>query len=258
MPTSIEWCDETINPLGWGCYGPGGTPERPQPCSYCYARRIAARNLRPCPLCREFIPHWHSEQLDKPHTWKKHRKIFVQSMGDLMHPCTPEFQIRLVQGMIRALPRHTFMLLTKNTGRYQEFNPWPANAWLGATVTNQADADERLPGLVQVDAPVRFVSHEPLLGQIKIAHGQGLFPTRTYSRSGQFGQDLMIIKTPGLSWAIIGAMTGPGAVPVDPAWVVSLEAQYQAAGVPVFEKDSLLPLCGPGEQLLRNWPKVIP
>ena len=32
MPTEIEWCDETLNPQGWGCYGPGGTPEKPQRC----------------------------------------------------------------------------------------------------------------------------------------------------------------------------------------------------------------------------------
>jgi protein gp37 len=248
MPTPIEWCDETINPLGWGCYGPGGTPERPQPCSYCYARRIAARNLRPCPLCREFTPHWHSEQLDKPHHWKKPRRIFVQSMGDLMHPCTPEFQIHLVQCMIRALPRHTFMLLTKNTGRYQEFNPWPANAWLGATITNQEDT-ARLDDLMLADATVLFVSHEPLLGAINMTPW---LPKRLDDGTLLFSYRLGIQRF--IKWGILGAMTGRGAVKVDPAWVVNLEAQYQAAGVPVFEKDSLLPLCGPGAQLLRNWP----
>ena len=240
MPTKIDWADEVINPQGWGCYGPGGTPERPQPCSYCYARRIAARNLRPCPLCREFTPHWHSEQLDKPHHWKKPRRIFVQSMGDLMHPCTPEFQIHLVQRMAIALPRHTFILLTKNTGRYEEFNPWPDNCWVGGTITNQPDADARVDGLLRADAKIRFVSHEPLLGAIKMYRWSWLMrdkDNRLY-----------------INWAIIGAMTGRGAVKVEPAWVVNLEAQYQAAGVPVFEKDSLLPLCAPGALLLRNWP----
>jgi protein gp37 len=234
LPTSIEWCDETINPLGWGCYGPGGTPERPQPCSYCYAKRIADRNLRPCPLCREFTPHWHSEQLDKPYRWKKPRRIFVQSMGDLMHPCTPEFQIILVQKMIRALPRHTFMLLTKNTGRYQEFNPWPANAWLGATITNQVDATLRLDDLMLADAPVLYASHEPLLG------GVNLFPWLPKRHSDgtlMFSYRLGIQRF--LKWGIIGAMTGPGAVRPNPEWVNTLIGQYRAADIPIFLKDNL-------------------
>ena len=61
---------------------------------------------------------------------------------------------------------------------------------------------------------------------------------------------------PSIDWAIIGAMTGPGAVKVEPAWVIRLEAQYQKAGVPVFEKDNLQSLCGPGATLLRAWPTL--
>jgi hypothetical protein len=26
--SKIEWTDATINPLGWGCYGPGALRER--------------------------------------------------------------------------------------------------------------------------------------------------------------------------------------------------------------------------------------
>jgi len=40
---------------------------------------------------------------------------------------------------------------------------WPANAWLGVTAEGQAEAGERLPLLVELPAPVRFVSAEPLL-----------------------------------------------------------------------------------------------
>jgi len=40
--SKIEWCDKAINPLGWGCYGSKGTPESPQPYSYCYGRQFPA------------------------------------------------------------------------------------------------------------------------------------------------------------------------------------------------------------------------
>jgi protein gp37 len=214
--SKIEWCDETLNPLGWGCYGPGGTPEVPRVCSYCYAKRMAHRGVRDCELCRQFIPHWHPEMLDKPHHWKKPRRIFVQSMGDLFHPETPQFRIELVLAMAKVLSRHTFQFLTKNPKRLKEFNPWPANCWVGTTVTNQDDAIVRVPPLWNVEAPVRFVSFEPLLGPINV----GL--------SGAY-----------IKWAIIGGQTGPGAVKPKPEWVQGLIDQYRAAGVALFLKDNL-------------------
>jgi protein gp37 len=161
-------------------------------------------------------------------------------MGDLFHPCTPQFQIELVLAMARACPQHTLQFLTKNPKRYREFNPWPKNCWLGTTVTNQPDADERLPWLLQAEAQVRFVSHEPLLGSTDMAPWlQG--------EADLFGTDSSFNRRSGpgvpaqLSWAILGGMTGPGAVKPDPEWVLSLEKQYQSAGVPIFEKGNLYP-----------------
>jgi hypothetical protein len=59
MPTRIEWCDDTVNPLGHWCFGPGGTKDNPKPCPYCYARIMARRGMTKCGKCRTF---------DTPHT----------------------------------------------------------------------------------------------------------------------------------------------------------------------------------------------
>ena len=229
--TKIEWCDETLNPQGWGCYGPGGTHDNPRPCNYCYAKRMASRMMRTCELCNQFIPHYHPEVMEKPYRWKKPRKIFWQSMGDLFHPHTPDWLIQGVLAVAEANPRHTNIFLTKNPKRCQEFNPWPANCWVGATVTTQADADERVPFLLRVNAPVIFVSHEPLLGEIEIKQYLGVVP---YSK---------------INWAIIGAQTGSGAVKPDPAWVQGLIGQCRAAGVPLFLKDNLK-----WPEKIQEWP----
>jgi len=169
----------------------------------------------------------------------------VQSMGDLMHPCTPEFQIFLVQSMARVLQRHTFILLTKNTGRYQEFNPWPANVWVGGTVTNQPAADGILPGLLRADAHVRFVSHEPLLGAIEVKPfiHHDLCPKKHGDNPCECG--------PRISWAIIGAQTGPGPVKPKLSWVFDLVKEYRAAEVPVFLKNN----CPwPGAKKIQEFP----
>lgn len=45
---------------------------------------------------------------------------------------------------------------------------WPENLWAGVTVENQAAADERIWPLLELPAPVRFLSMEPLLGPVNL------------------------------------------------------------------------------------------
>jgi protein gp37 len=229
----IEWTDFTWNPVT-GCYGPGGTAEKPQRCAYCYAWRMAHR------FHRSFEPEFHPERLDQPHFVKKPARIFVCSAADLFGDWMDSDDIQHVinAGPIWE-PRHTYIFLTKNPKRLKEFNPWPANAWVGTTVTNQADANERLPELLNVEAPVRFVSIEPMLGPVDLK--SWLVPNyemrlKKYPSWPPFETAKSFGK---LEWSILGAMTGPGAVKPDPAWVQSLIDQYRATGVPLFLKDNL-------------------
>lgn len=103
------------------------------------------------------------------------------------------------------------------------YEPGPAipfpNIWFGVSAENQAMADERIPVLLQTPAAVRFVSCEPLLGAVYLAHFLGA--------TGNVA---------GLDWVIAGGETGPGARPMHPDWARSLRDQCQAAGVPFFFK----------------------
>lgn len=76
--TRIDWADATINPLGWGCYGPTGTADEPRRCGYCYAARLARRNLRNCMLCQQIeqcraasVPLWLKDNLRWPHAMRQ-------------------------------------------------------------------------------------------------------------------------------------------------------------------------------------------
>jgi protein gp37 len=154
--TAIETADYTWNPVSGCNHG----------CSWCYARTIAARFY---PKDIGFAPHFYPGRLSEPAKAKKPSKIFTVSMGDLFGDWVPTLWIAAVLEQVYKNPQHTFQFLTKNPKRLKDFNPWPTNCWVGTTVTNQADADERLPWLLKVDASVLFVSHEPLLGQIDVA-----------------------------------------------------------------------------------------
>lgn len=198
--TKIEWTEYSWNPVT-GC-----TPVS-EGCENCYARRMANRLKGRCgyPSDDPFRVTIHPERLEEPLRWKKPRKVFVCSMGDLFHEDVPFSYIAQVfdvmcswrwpnkaseqagdESMLED-PGHTFMVLTKRPQRFHEFLSWlgdfwpgdsPVNInleveghfgkhiWLGVTAENQQRADERIPILLQIPAAVRFVSIEPMLGPI--------------------------------------------------------------------------------------------
>lgn len=69
--------------------------------------------------------------------------------------------------------RHTFQVLTKRTKRadrmreYFSHHTAPANAWLGVTEEDRRHGFPRIEALRDIDAPIRFISAEPLLEDLK-------------------------------------------------------------------------------------------
>jgi protein gp37 len=263
-PSKIEWCNETVNPQGWGCWGPGGTPDKPQRCWYCYVERQAKGPYVPdCAECRALIPHWHPERLEIPLKWRKPRRIFWQSMGDLMHPLSPKYQIQAVIEVAKATPQHSHIFCTKNAVRYQEFNPWPGNCILLTTITGLGDEEGRIVDLLQAEAAVRGLSLEPLLGPVNylemIPYFPDGFPGCINTLTGEWWPAVgnaeeeyrNRVQMNRLDLLIIGAMTGKGASRFVPAraWVQGLIDQGQAAGVPVFLKDNLR-----WPEKIQEWP----
>jgi protein gp37 len=234
----IEWVinpdgtrGETLNPLGWGCYGPGGTKDKPNRCSYCYAWRIARSRPTNCELCRRFEIHEHRERIFKPLHWKKPRAIFWEDMGDLFHPFVPVTSIEAVMDIVRKTPRHRHIFLTKNPRRLIDYDPFPANAWVGVTATNKEEFDLACDFLGVISASVRFVSCEPILGPI-----------------------MSSIPLGGIDWIIAGGETHNGRPTgrTIRTWVLDLCSVAGTFGIPIFVKDNV-PLFG--AERLHEWPR---
>lgn len=100
----------------------------------------------------------------------------------------------------------------------------PGNVWLGTSVENQAQADVRIPALLNIPAQVRFLSMEPLLGPVEIGFG-GCLPN-----------SWRWITKYSVNWVIVGGESGHDARPMHPDWVRSIRDQCQEAGVPFFFK----------------------
>ncbi|KKX53812.1 phage Gp37/Gp68 family protein, partial [Brevibacillus borstelensis] len=106
---------------------------------------------------------------------------------------------------------------------------WPLpNVWLGTSVENQKEADERIPLLLETPAAVRFLSCEPLLGPVDLEF------TAQYEHPDNEGYGVTAIK--GLDWVIVGGESGPNARPMHPDWAEHLRDQCEEYGVPFFFK----------------------
>lgn len=172
LQSTIEWTDATWNPVT-GCteVSPG--------CDHCYAKTFAERwrGIPGHPYEQGFDLRLWPGRLELPLKWKKPRRIFTNSMSDLLHKDVPdEFILQVFEIMARA-DWHIFQVLTKRparlvhlvdkiTDRIGNFmttsTTWPSNIWLGVSIET-IQYQWRSEKLRQVPAAVRFVSAEPLL-----------------------------------------------------------------------------------------------
>ena len=226
--TTIEYCDYTWNPVT-GCYGPGGTKEQPRYCPYCYAKRIAERFRGTKAFPNGFEPTFHMDRITAPWSIRKRSRIFVCSMADMFGDWVAKREIERILRTVRECEYQTFIFLTKNPKRLAEFNPWPENAWVGATATDHPMYDGAITDLSNVRATVRFISCEPLLS-----------PISAYELSGN------------VDWLILGAKTNPLRLP-QRGWVDDIEQHADKWNIPVFEKNSLASLF-PERKLRQEWP----
>lgn len=250
--TNIEWCDYTWNPVTGCLHG----------CPYCYAKRFAERGLGEYGRYakgQRFTPNFHANRLEEPLRIKKPSRIFVCSMGDLFGNWVTSGWINDVLSVANECPQHTFVFLTKKPSRLKDYT-FGDNCWLGTSIENQEAANTRVPLLLQANAPIRFLSIEPLLGPIDLEAvlvdcGMALFgsPLRWHHKPY-----LETRPYPAINWVIIGAQTGPGAKPPKPEWIATLTAQCCGSGVPVFMKNNLLPSLkrvGDLPLLMQQYPK---
>jgi protein gp37 len=226
--SKIEWTHHTFN-SHWGC-------EKVSPgCANCYADAWAKRTghavwgrLAP----RRFFgdKHW-----NEPLAWNaaaasqgKRKRVFCSSMGDVFEDREDlrSVRIRLLE-LIDATPWLDWLLLTKrpqniirlmdeamngNFDRHRTFLHHMPNVWIGTSTEDQIRYDERMPWLMAIEATVRFISAEPLLGPLKL--DPHMLP----------------------DWIIVGGESGGKARHIDPAWVRGIRDQIVTTSTAFFFK----------------------
>ncbi len=277
-PTNIEWVKSpdgsqgyTWNPIT-GCLNG---------CDYCYARKLANTRLKERYLSNgniaigndyinmsdvtdkyqmakfsndPFYPRFWPERLEElgnswdRRTWHKNIKgVFVCDMSDLFGIGIPEDWTRKVLNALSDTP-HRYYLLTKQPQNLRKFSPFPDNCWVGVSATDKTLLARALYiGLERIEAKVKYISFEPLLGSTDL--------------------DVLDLEHCGINWLIIGACTGTkkemeALIQRNPAltlmpygkkwtaqpkisWVQEIVQAADKAGIPVFLKNDLMPLLRP-------------
>jgi len=217
--TKIEWTDITWNPIT-GC-----TPVS-EGCQHCYAERMAKRlaGRFGYPKDDPFRVTFHPDRLDEYlKWWRKAKRIFVCSMGDLFHKNVNLSWLDNIFHIIKLCPQHTFIILTKRPENIESMlydsnilgeDDYLSNVHLGVSVENSRYL-KRIDWLSgRIPAKIKFISFEPLIGPIS-------------------NFDFLL---EGIDWVIVGGESGPGARLMHPNWVRSIRNQCTKAGIPFFFK----------------------
>lgn len=218
--SSIEWTDATWNPVT-GCtkISPG--------CKHCYAETFSERfrGVPGHPFEQGFDLRLWEQRIELPLSWRKPRRIFVNSMSDLFHKEVPDEFVDAVFETMRKATWHTFQVLTKRSDRMAAYvrrrcsegvipeRDMP-NLWLGVSVESQRYVS-RVDDLIDLPVAVRFLSCEPLLGPLDLADA---------------------LADQRVNWVIVGGESGRKARSMDADWVRSIKEQCETAHVPFFFK----------------------
>jgi len=205
----------------------------------------------------------HPENLGIPLHWRRPRRIFVASMGDLFHPDIPSDYIAAVFGVMAVAQRHTFRILTKRPERALDWFTWLEHG--GGRLSDGSVIGDLLDHLArQIPGGLLLATLPDLRAPWPLRNVQIGVTTEDQRRANKRIPFLLQLPTStrfvsceplqgpidladaagvtfwddpsaGISWVVAGAETGPGARLADPDWFRSIRDQCQGAGIPFFQ-----------------------
>lgn len=218
--SEIEWTDHTFNPW-WGCTKVSSA------CDNCYAESFAKR------LGMDIWSHRRDRRFLSEANWKlplkwneraanagRKERVFCASMADVFEwkRGLSHERVKLWE-LIESTPSLIWLLLTKRPHLVKRIVPWtsewPCNVWIGTTVEDQKWTEKRLPSLLDLPTENRFLSCEPLLGELHIEKW---------------------LDSCDIGWVIAGGESGTHARPTDPDWFYRLRDQCIEFSTPFFFK----------------------
>jgi protein gp37 len=177
--TGIIWTEVSWNPVS-------GCKLITAGCAFCYAKTLAENKRGGVAFPNGFGLTYRPHKLREPLKLKEPTLIFVNSMSDMFwEDIDDEYRDRMLD-VIEATPQHEYQVLTKRPEvmlAYSRRRKLPPNFWAGVTIENQENG-WRAAVLQDVDASIRFISAEPLLGPVVLPSWAGIHWVITGGESG--------------------------------------------------------------------------
>jgi len=269
--SGIQWTERTWSPY-IGC-----TPCSPG-CDNCWAKREEDgrfRHLGRCcrsdesaPTAKPWPYFWRgpvyqgNDKLSEPRHRRKPTTYSVCPRSDLFHPDIGLEMIWRVLNVAWETPRHKFIFCTKRAKRALQVlteledagsqRAMPDNSTLLVSISNQHEADIKIPLLLQCPAAMRGVSIEPILGPVDLMcirgkpwlgrHGEiyrSWMDSLTPYKERKYPKGTTVLvsaKKERLDWVIVGCESGKNARPMELFRARRLRDQCAEAGVPFFMK----------------------
>lgn len=228
--SAIQWTDATWN-VARGC------AKVDDDCKYCYMYRDSFSGTRYNP--RQIIrtktvfnmPLKYKET--KSQVWEGRPLIFTSSLTDFFHEDIDSYRDECWD-IIRKCPHLIFQILTKRPERIHDHLPadwgkgWD-NVWLGTSIGSQKSID-RIKHLMCVPATIRFLSLEPLHGEINLDEEYDLSPMDCGAHFSEY-----------IDWVIVGGESGNDSGPYryrpcELDWIDLIVANCSKFQVPIFIK----------------------
>lgn len=245
----IEWTGATWNPHQ-GCVKKiieiEGEIKLREECRNCYMYRDKKRYGQMPQIVTRSKPG----TFNKPRRWQKEveagkrkgidRLVFTSSWTDFFNPEADSWRAEEWQ-IMRECPGLIFQVLTKLIDRVEGHLPpfWDEikdRVWMGTTAGYQPALDWAAPYLLKIDAGVRFLSCEPLLGDLDLLKSISRPDVWNFLHPDHDYRLAFTLDKCSFDWIIGGGESGPKARPTHPEWARSLRDQCQAADVPFFWK----------------------
>ena len=268
--TKIEWCDSSCNGMS-GCDGCELWNHKVRTCySGTMTERYAGKKGWPKSFDMPRTFTWRIENAckwkdltgtdrpDKPWLNGMPRMIFFNDMGDTFTESLPRDWFWDYIPAMEASP-HIWMILTKRPRRmaqsFKAYGHVPDNFWLGTTVVDQATANARIPQLLKINAGVRFLSVEPMLGPIDLWDAGAI---ESDSAGGELGSLRSEQWDRGLvDLVIAGGESGQSKRAMNLEWARSLRDQCAKADVQYFFKQVDKVKAIPDDLLIREMPHAV-
>lgn len=221
--TNIGWTDKTHNE--WiGC-----EKVTEEECGDCYAWRWAVRHHMDVWGGLYNSDRHLTKTHDNPRRWNREAKalgrrykVFCASLSDVFepHPQVAEARTRLWT-LIEETPYLDWQILTKRPKFIKNLVPqtwlqnWPSHVWIGTSAGIQHAANQRIPYLLELNAPVIFLSCEPLVEEITLTP---------------------FLAQQKINWVICGGYSGSQHRPMQLVWARKLLAECRTYNVAFFMK----------------------